>query len=200
MSLLRAPLCVVDTETSGFISNRLASVIDVGAVLLDVDGNEIAHFSTLVQPIAWGDWAADAVKIHGITFDKLNGAPKPSAVVADLLTWLEQHGEPTCTTFNTGFDVPMLRRMGLDIPFGPCLMIAAAKVMGKAGVLRPGDPGHPRFDASFPWLFPPLRPKEGSGVSACEFFGVAPVEPAHRALSDAQTAGRVLVALLKRSR
>ena len=208
MSLLRAPLCVIDTETSGFASNRLASVIDVGAVLLDVDGNEIAHFSTLVQPIAWGDWAAEATRINHITYDMVHGAPKPATVARDFEAWLAEHGCVWITSYSTAFDRPMLHRMGAAFPqhakdvmipetlprWGACIQRKASIFLAKAGLLKePGNHTDPiRVDGVL------YRP--ASLRAACEFFGVSPVEPAHRALSDAQTAGRVLVSMLRRSR
>ena len=204
MSLLRSRVAVLDTETTGFESNRLACVIDVGAIILDTDGTEIASFSTLVKPIAWGDWCAGAEAVHGITREQAESGAAPGAVAADLEEWLAEHDCRWVTAYNVGFDRPMLARMGLRGSqgrpmWGPCVMDRAVSIMGPAGVLRPADPSHPRYRPESPWLFPPLCPKPESGTSACEFFGVDPSLPAHRALSDATTAARVLLAIVNRA-
>lgn len=208
MSLLRAPLCVVDAETTDLVSNPLASVIQIGAVILDHDGNEIASFDTFVRPNAWGDWTAEATRISHITYDIVHGAPKPATVARDFEAWLAEHGCVWVTSYSTAFDRPMLHRMGAAFPqhaadvmipetlprWGACIQRKASIFLAKAGLLKePGNHTDPiRVDGVL------YRP--ASLRAACEFFGVSPVEPAHRALSDAQTAGRVLVAMLRRSR
>jgi len=204
VSLLRSRLAILDTETSGFPSNPSASVIDVAGVILDTDGAEVASFATLVQPLGWGPWADGATAIHGLRLADVQDAPKPADVSGDLAEWLSLHHCRYVTAYNVGFDRPMLARMGFPAN-GPrwadCIMERAGRIMGPAGALRPADPTHPRFDPAFPWLWPPLSPRpesDGRPVSACEFFGVDPVTPAHRAASDAATAARVLLAILAR--
>ena len=197
--LFRSPVAVLDSETTGFPSDRRTSVIDVGGIILDVDGQEIASFSTLVRPLAWGPWCDGATAIHGIGWEQVADAPKPADVARDLAEWLTVNGARYVTAYNVDFDCPMLARMGADsLQWAPCVMERAMDLMGPAGALRDSDPGHPRYNPGRPWLFPPLCPKVGSGASACEFFGVDPVLPAHRALADATTAARVLVAMRRR--
>lgn len=199
--LLRSRLAVLDTETTGFPRDPLACVIDVGGVVLDTDGTEIASFSTLVRPTSWGPHCDEASKIHGITHAMLADAPASAEVVTDLYAWLEAHGVRYVTAFNVEFDAAMLRRMRAELRWAPCIQQAAAEIMGPAGALRDADPAHPRYDPRSPWSFPPLSPrpnKDKRGLSACEFFGVQPELPAHRALSDATTAARVLRKILTR--
>lgn len=189
-------VCVLDTETSGLPRDPHAVPIDVGAVILDTDGAEVASFSTLVRPAVWGDAANDAARIHGITLAMVSDAPNPAEVVEDLAEWLRVNGCRWVTSYSVEFDREMLARMGFEYPrWAPCVMRRALAIMGPAGALRPADPTHPRYDSGSPWLFPPLSPRPESdrrGLSACEFFGVEPEMPAHRALSDATTAARVL--------
>ena len=203
MTIFRSPILVLDVESTGLLSDPLARPIDLGAVVLDVDGTEIASFSTLIRPTTWGDGAEKSAKIHGITFDMVKDAPKPAEVCADFRTWREVHGVTWATAFNVAFDRPMTERMGISLRWAPCIMLRAMDLMGLAGALRPADPGHPRYEEGRPWLFPPLSPRpeaDRRGQSACEFFGVEPVTPAHRALSDATTAARVLVEVVRRAR
>ena len=188
-------IAVLDTETTGFPSNSLASVIDVGGVIIDLsDGSEVSRFDSLVSPLAWGEWAKPATAIHGLTYDAVKGAPRSSSVAAALVSWLGEHDCWWWTSYNVDFDRPMLRRMGFVTGrWASCIMVRAMQIMGAAGVLRAADPSHPRYREDSPWLFPPLAPNPKSGTSACEFFGVDPILPAHRALSDARTAAQVLL-------
>lgn len=209
--ILKSRVAVLDCESTGFPSNPSASVIDVAAILLDLDGTEIACFESLVRPIGWGPWAEDARKIHGIEAADVADAPAPGTVAADLEEWLRAHECRFVTAYNVAFDEPMLTRMGLRtrfpgdlsrplrITWADCVMVRAAKIMGPAGVLRDADPSHPRYRPDLPWLFPPLAPNPKSGLSACEFFGVEPVLPAHRARADVATAVRVLMAMMART-
>lgn len=188
-------IAVLDTETTGFPSNSLASVIDVGGVIIDLsDGSEVSRFDSLVCPLAWGEWAEPATAIHRLTHDDVKGSPRPHSVTPALVAWLEKHDCWWWTSYNVAFDQPMLRRMGFVTGrLASCVMVRAMQIMGPAGVLRAADPSHPRYREDSPWLFPPLAPNPKSGTSACEFFGVDPILPAHRALSDARTAAEVML-------
>ena len=50
MTLLASRLVVLDTETSGFQGQAWARILEVGAVLLDLDGVEVDTFASLVRP------------------------------------------------------------------------------------------------------------------------------------------------------
>lgn len=208
MSLLTRPICVVDVESTDLVSNPLASVIQIGAVILDHDGNEIAPFDTFVRPNAWGDFVQQAQSIHGITYDMVHSAPKPATVARDLEAWLAEHGCVWITSYATAFDRPFLLRMGSLFPqhtrdvmipetlprWGSCIQRKASTYLAKAGLLK--EPGN----HTDPIQVDGVMYRPASLRAACEFFNVEPVEPAHRALSDAQTAGRVLVSMLRRSK
>ena len=164
MTLFKSPILIVDTESTGL--GPTARPIDLGALLLDVDGTEVAHYETLIRPHTWDEQAEEAAKIHRITWAMVKDAPKPAEVCADFRAWRESVGAVWSTSFNVGFDRPMLERVGVSLRWGPCIMVRAGEIMGPLGLLRDADPTHPRFDPSFPWLYPPLTP--GRSLSACE--------------------------------
>ena len=197
MTLLRRPVCVLDTETTGFPEQPWSRVVEVAAVILDADGSEVFASSSLVRPEIHDARAAGAERIHGLTREALADAPLAGDVVAvlnrvgvgDLLLT-----ETRCTAFNLAFDRPMLERMGFaPREWAPCIMLAAYDIMGPAGALRDADPSHPCYDPSRQWLWPSL-------ASAADFFGVQRVGNPHRALSDARLAAGVLVEIAKRWR
>ena len=125
-----------------------ARPIDLGAILLDADGTEIAHYETLIRPHTWDEQAEEAAKIHRITWAMVKDAPKPAEVCADFRAWRESVGAVWSTSFNVGFDRPMLERVGVSLRWGPCIMVRAGEIMGPLGLLRDADPTHPRFDPS----------------------------------------------------
>lgn len=174
--LFRRKLVVLDTETTGLVKHRWAQVIELAGVMLDEDGEEVGVFERLVhaEPPPEAD---EALRINGISRDMLLTAGRPMAeVVKDFQLFV---GPAPVTSFNVDFDAPMLKRMGLEMRFGDCIMLAAHRVMGAAGAL-PMQYGRPKW--------PSLR-------EACLFFGVPQVEPSHRALSDARMAAAVLMHL-----
>ena len=190
--LLRRPICVLDTETTGFPEQPWSRVVEVAAVLLDTDGTEIDAVSTLVRPEIHDARAIHAERIHGLTREALVDAPMATGALA-MLADSGVYRYP-CTSFNLSFDRPMLERMGFD-PRGwaPCIMLAAYDIMGPAGALVDCDRSHPRYDDSRPWLWPSL-------AGAADFFGCERVGDPHLALSDARLAAAVLVEIARRWR
>lgn len=174
MSLLSAPLVVLDTETTGFPSKDWSRVIELGAVLLDVDGKEVSSWSSLVKPDVLDERADGALAVNHITREMLDGHPDTGSAAMSFLAWLSSHGLPKVTAFNVGFDRPMLEKMGLQVEWGPCVMLAAHKVMG-----------------SYNW--PKLS-------AAAEHFNVPVEGDAHRALTDARTAARIVVAIQSKAK
>lgn len=195
MSLFRAPIIILDTETTGFPSHPWARVIELAAVKLDCDGETIGTWSSVVRPDILDGRADKALEINRITRAEILAA-RPTEEVADLFdTWA---GDTYCTAFNVAFDRPMVGRMSLPdaglncLRWASCIMERAMEVMGPAGVLRPSDPSHPRYNPDRQWLWPSL-------AAASEFFGVPPCEPAHRALADARRAAGVAIAIRRRA-
>lgn len=195
--ILRRPIAVLDTETTGFPEQPWSRVVEVAVVVLDVDGSEVFASSSLVRPEIHDARAAGAERVHGLTREALADAPLAGDVVATLnrvgIAGTLLPAFP-CTSFNLAFDRPMLERMGLEPrEWAPCIMLAAYDIMGPAGALRDADPRHPRYDPYRRWLWPSL-------ASAAEFFGCTRIGDPHRALSDARLAAAVLVEIAKRGK
>lgn len=195
--ILRRPIAVLDTETTGFPEQPWSRVVEVAFVVLDIYGNEALAGSSLVRPEIHDARAAGAERIHGLTREVLADAPLAGDVVATLnrvgVGGALLPALPS-TAFNLAFDRPMLERMGFaPREWAPCIMLAAYDIMGPAGALRDADPSHPRYDSSRRWLWPSL-------ASAAEFFGCERQGDPHRALSDARLAAAVLVEIAKRSK
>ena len=185
MSILPARLIVLDTETTGFPRHDWSRVIELGAVALDLDGNEVSSFASLVCPDILDDRATKALEINHIEAHELRSAPPTTRVVPDFRAWAASTGARYVTSFNVGFDRPMVARMGLDLSWASCVMERAMDVMGPAGALPAGPYGG--------WKWPKLS-------EAAEFFGVAVEGDAHRALTDARTAARIAVAIKRSER
>ncbi len=189
MTLFRAPIIVLDTETTGFPSHHWARVIEIAGVKLDEDGETVGSFSSVVRPDILDGRADKALEINQITRDEIAAARPTEEVAALFRAW---GGATYLTAFNVAFDMPMIERMGLTgHPWASCIMERSMAIMGPAGVLRQADPTHPRYEPGRPWLWPSL-------AAAGEFFGVPPCEPAHRALSDARRAAGIAVAIRRR--
>jgi DNA polymerase III epsilon subunit-like protein len=193
MSLFRAPMVVVDTETTGLPSKHpFAEAVEFAAVLLDADGNEVDTWSSLIRPAYTGPEIDGALAVNHITREQLFSQLPAAGLVPSILGWLDTHGGPYVTAFNVAFDREICDRMGLrSLRWASCVMQRAMGIMGPAGVLRPANPHHPAFDERRPWLFPKLS-------DAAAFFGVTVDGDAHRALTDARTAARVAVAIRRR--
>lgn len=186
MSLFRNPLIVIDTETTGFPDDPEASVWDLGAVLLDRGGVEVAHFEAMGCPPVLHERMDEALRIGGMTRDQLAAHPPIAQAIAGLNVWLcELPVEARLTAFNIAFDKPMLLRAGLvtDRAWAPCIMEACKPVMGDAGYL-------PWYHKYNDWKMPRLS-------EAAPFFKVEQQLPAHRALADARTAGLIAGALVR---
>lgn len=187
MTLLRTPVIVLDTETTGiFNKHPFARIWDLAAVVLDVDGSVIDTFEQVILPEVLDDRANDALKIGGVTQEWIreNGVLESEAI----LLWgrfLSAHPGAKCTAFNIQFDRPMLKRCGLDdgIDWGPCLMRLAQAEMGPAGALPQWDNGE--------YKFPKLS-------EAATYYAIPQHEPAHRALADAKTAADILLKIQHR--
>ena len=191
--LFSAPMLVLDTETTGFSDAPWSRVVEFAAVMVGCDGSIGSAFDSLVRPEIHDDRAAGAERIHGLTRERLFDAPLAGDVADRFHDWHTARGYPFVTSFNAAFDRPMVDRMGLDwLRWGSCIMLRAMEVMGPAGVLRDADPRHPRYVEGRPWLWPSL-------ADSAAFFGVEREGDAHRALSDAILAARVMVEIRRRA-
>jgi len=88
-----------DTETTGLDPAKGDRVIEVAALELVNDLPTGRHFHALVQPDR--DIPEDAIRIHGITPDKLVGKPRFPEIVAEMLAFF---GEGMLVAHNAPFD------------------------------------------------------------------------------------------------
>lgn len=186
MSLLRSPILVLDTETTGLLKHPHARIWDLAAVLLDPSGAIVDSFEQVILPSILDDRAEEALRIGGVSQEWIreNGIPEDQAALR-WFAWLDKHPDARCTAFNNDFDGNMLDRCGFSsgIRWAPCLMRLAQDEMGPAGAL-------PQFKNG-EYKFPSL--KEASSYYAIEQF-----TPAHRALADAKTAAAILLKIQAR--
>lgn len=171
MSLLSGQRVVaVDTETTGLTPTEGHALVEVATVAID-DATLGEGWSSLVKP--GRPIPADAAAVHGITDAMVAEAPATEGIAAELR---RRCGALTLVFHNAAFDLPfviaMLRKAGQ-----PPLLNPVIDTLGLARGL--GGPG-------------------GNSLGAlAERLGLPP-EPKHRALGDARTTARLLVALIDR--
>jgi DNA polymerase-3 subunit epsilon len=88
-----------DTETTGLDPLTGDRVIEVAALELWNDLPTGKHFHALIHPDR--DIHEDAIRVHGITLDKLLGKPRFAEVAEDLLAFL---GDGPLVAHNAPFD------------------------------------------------------------------------------------------------
>lgn len=190
--LLRQPLIVFDTETSGLPRHSWARPIEVGYVLLDTDGSEVSTFESLIRPIELPQEADYALQVNHLTREEVMGAPMLDEVDARFLEWLAEHDaqEWHYTSFNIGFDRPMMARLrpeadGYRSRWSACIMLSCHRIMDRdetCSVKRWSN-----GELKWPTL-----------SEAADYFKVSICEPQHRALGDARTAAELVRTLARR--
>lgn len=173
-------VCIIDVEGSGFPGHKLSSVIELGAVVVNESGNEIAGFNCLVKPLyGLGSWAQSALEVNGIDPALLKDAPPAEEVWGAFLEWLALH-KPLhqVLAFNVSYDKPMMEKtfkQARHLPWGPCLMRDTNEVLfGKRNGLKLNV--------------------------AAEALGIPVAEgKMHRAYYDASLAGKVYAAMKQRA-
>lgn len=180
-SLDSYPLLVVDTETTGLPKDKDARIVELGAVIIDRDGEELASWSSLVRPPRAAlacDGADEAMAVHGIDLALLERAPEAHHVERCFLEWVALRGLYVggITSWRWSFDGCMLARLGAgriaELHTARCVHDAARAHFGKMG-RRYG---------------PTLE-------DVAQALGVPVPQGRHRALADARLAGQVAVAL-----
>jgi len=160
----------VDTETTGLSPVEGHALVEVATVAVEnaVLGESWSSLLKPGRPIP-----PDAAAVHGITDAMVADAPPAEGIAAELR---RRCGEMTLVFHNVAFDLPflaaLLRRAGV-----PALRNPVIDTLGLArGLNGPGS--------------------NSLGALAAR-LGLPP-EPRHRALGDARTTARVLVALSER--
>jgi len=172
LPLTAVPAVAIDTETTG-LDVRQDRVVEIAAVRLGPDG-PAEHFSSLVAPgVAI---PATATAVHGISDAEVAGAEPFPAVMAAIAPWI---GQAVVIGYSVGFDLAVLRaeheRHGLA--WTPPRSLCVRHLMQLVAPELPNQ----SLELAAKWL----------GVEAGE---------RHRALGDAETAGRIFRALVPRLR
>lgn len=124
---------VLDTETTGLDPAAGHRVIEIGCLELI---NRIATGATMhryVQPER--DVPEEAVRIHGITAEKLTGEPVFAAVADELLDFL---GDSSVVAHNAQFDIGFLNA---ELERAGRPLIAASRAIDTVAIARRKFPG-----------------------------------------------------------
>jgi len=166
----------MDVETTGFMRRKGARIIEIGAVVVSDDWQEIAALSVIVNPgpeALKSPEAYKALAVNKISPQLVEVGVGPATAAASLRAVLRQVKDKNFHAFNSGFDSKFLEMDPWKIPlsvWGDCVMQAANKIM-KLGKM-------PRL-----------------GEAAAHFKVEMP--DAHRALSDARAAMQIHREILK---
>lgn len=177
-------LAVIDFETTG-LSPEQDRVIEIGVACFE-NGQLTALKNWLVNPGI--PVPEDARAIHNISDEELAGAPPFAEVVADVRTVVAGH-------------LPVAYNALFDRAFLHAELQRAGVVLGDGGG---GEDAPPAFEREVSWIDPLVwvrelhKDEKGHRLTdACGRLGIA-LDNAHRAASDAEASGRVLLALAQR--
>lgn len=158
---------VFDTETTGLDPKEGARVLEIGVSKIDIYGNEVDRFETLLNP--GDDVPLGATEIHGITREMLVGAPSFTDIAGNLSaifkdSILVAHNAP----FDTKFLINEFYKARLNWPKPIILDTLAA-----ARFVLPGVTNHKL-------------------ATLAEYFSIKFEGPAHSAYADAFVTGKLL--------
>jgi DNA polymerase III subunit epsilon len=168
--LAGARLAVLDTETTGFDPAHGDELLEVACVEV-VDGRIADTWSSLVRPRR--PIPGDAAAVHGITEAMVRQAPAANDVAAMLCARCEG---VTLVFHHAAFDLPFLQQLLRGAGRPPLLQ----PVIDTLGLARG------------------LLPAKSHGLQAIARELGVPPELEHRALGDALTTARLLIALTPR--
>src|SRR3989441_11759534 len=126
VSRIAGPIAVIDVETTGLFPFRHDRVVEVAAVVVQVDGHVEREFVSLVNP------ARDIgpSSIHGLTSEDLLYAPRFEEIAGLILDTLR--GTVAIAAHNVRFDRQFLdsefSRLGCPLP--DCLSICTMRLAG----------------------------------------------------------------------
>lgn len=179
MKYFSSPIVIVDVETTGF--GPTSEVIEIGAVCIDEYGRVRTEFGALIQNENDLDGKAhQALKINNITEEQLMAAASKDEVRQRFARWwnaLPKTNGITAVAFNQRFDSRRLNEIGINLPWGKCLMDMTKQVMIQQG--------------QTPMTANGRRKGQVSLKEACEFLGLQYPENAHRALEDCRITAQV---------
>jgi len=171
-SVGRQRFAVVDTETSGLDPSR-HHLLQVGVVVVDLAGEVLDRWSSLVAPRRRWFFRVGPTSIHGIHRRDVRHAPAAAEVLAELARRIDG---ARFVAHNAVFDLRFLR--------------SAAE---HAGVTLPID--RPICTLQLSRSLDPERRHSHRLAALCERYGVDLVRP-HAALADADATAAVLPHLL----
>lgn len=176
----------VDVETTGHKSYS-SHVIEVGAVILDEEREEIARFSILSNPgeEALASANPEALEVNKISLEMIRKAPPIEKAAQAFRKFLEAYGYFRKHAYNNEFDLWFLAREPWNIAskaWGECVMLAAMELMDAENAVE---------------RFPDGKAKWPKLERAAAFFGV-PYGVGHRAEDDARCASRIYAEIIQR--
>ena len=161
--------CVFDLETTG-LSRISDKITEIGAVI--VKGGEIVDsYTTLVNPMM--ELSEDNIKITGITNEMVKDARTIDEVLPEFLAFA---GDRTLVAHNAGFDTGFIRRecRRMGLPFENTYL----DTLGLSRFVNSDLKRH-KLDI------------------VAKHLGVGDFEH-HRALADAETTGKILIAMFEK--
>ncbi len=163
---------VVDVETTGLFPDHHDRIIEIAVVRVNVAGNVLDEYSTLVNP----NRDLGPTHIHGICAGDVANAPCFGDIAGDVI---ERLGGAIFTGFYPDFDFRFMRsemrRIGYEIP--------STQVLGVNHLARSVDPSTPGRKLEV----------------CCKHFGI-PLEDAHSAYCDACATAKLLCACIGKAK
>jgi DNA polymerase III epsilon subunit-like protein len=159
-------LLIIDTETNN-VHPEIAHIMEVAIASLDFENGDISLLlDTPIYPECpeelWENcWF---MKHSGLDPDIILGAPVFSSI-ADMVSELLKIGP--VTAFNLSFDLSVLKREGVAVPFvAPCLMRITKDILRLPGLYN--DWKYPKFSEAWSHFFPgqPFEEKHRAGHDA----------------------------------
>lgn len=112
-------IAVIDVETTGFNASRADRIVEVGAMLITLEGDVVGEFASLVNP----ERDVGPTRIHGISAADIIAAPRFCEIAKALADFLSPAS--ALAGHNVQFDVRFLRaefqRLGVLMPDYPIL-------------------------------------------------------------------------------
>jgi DNA polymerase-3 subunit epsilon len=191
-------LAVIDFETTG-LNPQTDRIVEVGIARF-VGGQLTGLDNWIVNPGV--PLSAEARAIHNISDEEIARAPALREVLPEVRERLAGH---LPVAYNAGFDRAFLHAELARIGAHPGAGASTASPARKAAKNEGDETRPPAFDPDVVWIDPLVWSRElfrGDGrthklTDACARLGIQ-YETAHRAASDAEAAGRVLLALTDR--
>jgi len=125
-SQLPGPIAVIDVETTGLFPLRHDRVIEVAAIVIDVDGRNVREFVSLVNP----GRDIGPSSIHGLTAEDVLHAPRFADIAGRLIETLQ--GTVAVAGHNVRFDHQFIESefTRIDSPVPQCFTICTMQLAG----------------------------------------------------------------------